>query len=511
MTLNLIINYAIQVLGTGLAFFLAFHSFQKRSIQLGDEPTLPQYFTRQNLYWLGIAIYCVFIAGTYFLLIYAWLPLYPLIDFVVETLSAVELVKLFTGLDGGKLIPLMAALSFLFFVFWESRFNPLLILRDTVYDTFAIPRKAVEVYNALRTSQLSNIDKKLKIQIADRLLIASIDPGDFEKSHTTVEYKWAHNSVLFDQIQSYANQVSYQRFFSEPSLRWGDICISYNAMSEQVAVWKEAEPHYTKTVNLIKGLDELVGLLCRLLACLVIFGSTSDKEVWDTVKRLGGNPNQLLLKHTYKYLLIFAAVTVTGIMLGREFSILVHNNLIYPDNPLAHFDDATFRWIVYALAMYVSPIALVLVARTYAYRSSHQESPRYYGFYILMMLIGFIVSTSASALILELTSQEWVDFNFLTGFINHMRWGILPALMCGFVAYQMDTPVDEAERTSSIIKGEVLRFVGWAVVALIVMLYATDGLTIEELHLRFTIVGTSIFVVGFLGMAARFKTVESGG
>ena len=54
----------------------------------------------------------------------------------------------------------------------------------------------------------------------------------------------------------------------------------------------------------------------------------------------------------------------------------------------------------------------------------------------------------------------------------------------------------------------VLRFLGWGSVAVIIMLYATDDLTIEEPNLRFTLVGTSFFVVGLLGAAARFKTAR---
>ena len=48
MTVELLINFAVQFLGTGAAFFLAYRSFQKRRIQLGDEPTLPQYFSPQK-------------------------------------------------------------------------------------------------------------------------------------------------------------------------------------------------------------------------------------------------------------------------------------------------------------------------------------------------------------------------------------------------------------------------------------------------------------------------------
>ncbi|WP_340123293.1 hypothetical protein [Methylobacter svalbardensis] len=507
MTTELLINFAVQFLGTGAAFFLAYRSFQKRRIQLGAEPTLPEYFIRRSTYWMGIASYCTFIAALYWLLTWQWLPLEPLVTLIVKNLRPGELVNLLNGLDGNTIIPLIAAGLLLFFIAWESRFNPLLILRDSIHDAFAIPTKAVEVYNALITSRLSAVDDRLKTQIGNRLLVPSIDPGDFEKFSSTVEYKWAHNCLLFDQIQNYANQSSFRRLFNEPSLKWGEICISYNAMSEKVAVWKEAEPHYTKTVKLIKELDQLTGLLCRLLAALVVFGSASENEIWATVKQLGGNVHEARLKHTYKYVLLFTAATAIGVMLGREISVSLHNAFLFPDKPLAHFDYTTLRWIVYAIAIYVLPIALVFISRTLAFRHQRGQSDRYYGFYMAVIIMGFIVSTTVSALILELTYYK-DSFSFLESFIKHMRWGILPALMCGFVAYRMDTPVSESETPGKLIMAATLRFLGWGSVAVIIMLYATGDMTIQETNLRFTLVGTAFFVVGLLGASARFKTAR---
>jgi hypothetical protein len=90
-----------------------------------------------------------------------------------------------------------------------------------------------------------------------------------------------------------------------------------------------------------------------------------------------------------------------------------------------------------------------------------------------------------------------------------MRWGILPALMSGFVAYRMDTPVNESETLGNLILNATLRFIGWGFVAVIIMLYATGDLTIQETDLRFNLVGTAFFVVGLLGASACFKTAKS--
>ncbi len=505
MTGEFLVNFVLQSLGIGAAFCLAYWSFHKRQIQLGAEPTLPQYFIRKSTYWTGIVSYCTLMAALYVLLTWRWLPLEPLVALIVQSLRSRELVNLLNGLDGDTIIPLIAAGLFLFFVAWESKFNPLLILRDSIHDAFAIPRKAGEVYNALIASRLSAIDDKLKGQIADRLLVPSVDAGDFDKSSATVEYKWAHNCFLFDQIQGYANQTSFRRLFNEPSLKWGEICISYNAMSEKVTVWKEAEPHYTKTVNLLKDLDHLTSLLCRLLAALVVFGSANEQDIWATVKQLGGNIHEARLKHTYKYVLIFMAATAIGVMLGREISVLLHNVFLFPEKPLPHFNFSTLRWIAYAIPIYVLPITLVFIARALTIRQQREQADLNYGFYMAMMVMGFLVSTTASTLILELTHYRRDHFNFLGSFIQHMRWGILPALMCGFVAYRMDTPVCESEALSKLVKTAVLRFLGWGSVAVIVMLYATDDLTIQESNLRFILVGTAFFVVGLLGASARFK------
>ena len=57
MTSELLINFVVQFLGTGVVFLLTYRSFQKRRIKLGEEPTLPQYFSRKSTYWIGMVSY----------------------------------------------------------------------------------------------------------------------------------------------------------------------------------------------------------------------------------------------------------------------------------------------------------------------------------------------------------------------------------------------------------------------------------------------------------------------
>lgn len=498
----------VQIIGILIASILAYRSFHRRSIQLGDEPTLPRYFTRQGIYWLGILSYCLSVALLFWLMIRWWLPVQPLVDLIGDHLNRGDMAGLFAGLDGIILLPWIAAIAFLLLITWESRLNPLLLFRDTVYDAFAIPRKAVEVFNMLRASRLSQMDTSLKEQIVSRLWVPSIELGDFDRSEATVEYKWAQNCVLFDTINAYANDDSYQRFFTEPSLKWGDICLSFNRSSEQVASWRKTPPHYTKTVKLLSDLDSLNRLLCRLLACILVYGSRSEQETLDAVTRLGALPRAARLKHTYKYMLTFAAAIVIAVMVGREFAVFLHNNFFFPTDKLKHFEFDTFRWIIYVVPLYLLPILLVFVGRITAVRTRASEEDRYYGFYLLMMAIGFLVSTAVSALILGLSADS-ENFNFLSSFVENMRWGLLPALMCGYVAYRMDTSVSDEEPKSIMVRDAVVRLLGWAVIAMVIMLYATDNLTVQEPNLRFTIVVATMFVVGFMGAVARFKLVSS--
>ena len=472
---------------------------------------MPEYFTRQRMYWIGLATYLALIAFIFLSLVNVWMPIAPLIYAVRQSVAAGDLSGLLARLDGGLLAPWIVAGAFIALVGFESRFNPLLIVRDAVLDVFAIPRKAVDVYNALRASSMSQIDMQTREEVISYLIADTLDVGDFDKTKESIEYKWARASLLYAKIQSYTRDPSYQRFFTEPSLRWGDICLLVNQSSEQLAVWKSQPPHYSKTMQVITDLNDLDRLLCRLLACLVIFGSPNEKQMWETVERLGGNPQRLKLKHTYKYVLSFTGALLIGVMVGREFAVVLER-AVDPQSTLQHFSFETLRWALYGLFIYVVPLAIVFASRIVADRTVTSEPERrYYGFYTLMILMGFVVSTTMSALVLGLagTAGEGAGFDFLQSVRFSNRWGILPALLCGYAAFQMDTPVSDDENKSQMVLLALVRFAVWGAIALVTMLYATDGLQQQDATLRFTIVVTTVFVVGALGAVTRFKTVSA--
>ncbi|MEM6640060.1 MAG: hypothetical protein AAF610_09165 [Pseudomonadota bacterium] len=499
-----------QTVGLIVACALAYWSFRRRSLSLGEEPTLPEYFTRQRMYWFGLATYLLVISFLFLALVNVWMPVGPLIDALRSGFADGNINEALRRLDGGLVAPWIAAGVFLVLVGVESRFNPLLIVRDAVLDVFAMPRKAVDVYNALRASRMSQIDLATREEVISYLIADTLDVGDFDKTRESIEYKWARASLLYAKIQSYARDESYQRFFTEPSLRWGDICLLVNESSEQLAVWKSQPPHYSKTMRVITDLNDLDRLLCRLLACLIIFGSPNERRMWETVRQLGGNPQRLKLKHTYKYLLTYAAALAVGVIVGRELAVLLQR-AVDPETVLSHFSFDTFRWILYGLFIYVMPVALVFISRIIADRTVTSEPERrYYGFYTLMLLLGFVVSTTMSALVLGLagTVGDASSFDFFQSVRFSNRWGILPALLCGYAAFQMDTPASDDETKSQMILLALIRFAAWSVVALIIMLYATDGLKTGAPTLRFNVIVTTVFVAGAMGAVTRFKTVN---
>src|SRR5262245_9926758 len=183
-----LVYHSLQVLGAVAAFLFAYRSFERRSIKLGEEPTLPRYFAPRGWYWLGIITYSIFMALVLLALISVWLPLRPLIDAVASNLAAHDPQGLLASLTSTALIPFIGAALFLFLLTFESRFNPVLLVRDAVYDMFAIPRKAHEVYNVLRTSRLAGVDAQVRAESLARLNAPSLDPGDFDKASDTVEY-----------------------------------------------------------------------------------------------------------------------------------------------------------------------------------------------------------------------------------------------------------------------------------------------------------------------------------
>ncbi|NNC54654.1 MAG: hypothetical protein HKO07_02900, partial [Pseudomonadales bacterium] len=101
-----------QLLGLTVACALAYWSFRRRSLSLGEEPTLPEYFTRRSMYWLGIATYCTLIALIFLAMVNLWMPIAPLLEASRGYLAQGDIEGLFARLDGALLLPWIAAAAF---------------------------------------------------------------------------------------------------------------------------------------------------------------------------------------------------------------------------------------------------------------------------------------------------------------------------------------------------------------------------------------------------------------
>jgi hypothetical protein len=93
------VSVFFQGLGLITACALAYWSFRRRSLSLGEEPTLPEYFTRQRMYWFGLVTYLLIIAFLFLALVNVWMPIAPLVDALREELGSGDLAALLARLD----------------------------------------------------------------------------------------------------------------------------------------------------------------------------------------------------------------------------------------------------------------------------------------------------------------------------------------------------------------------------------------------------------------------------
>jgi len=499
-------------LGTGLSLVLAARSFQHRLVQFAGQPALPRYLTRPKLYVVGLVSYSVLVLAFYVALILYWGPLADTFGPIVDKNTFVgKLVdRGTTGEPNKSLIPWLAAAVVLYLISWESKYNPLLIVREVIFDAVSIPRMAVNVYQSLRNAEFRNLNEVEIAAVLRAPTVTAVCAGDFKVNRNTVEYKWSHICYLLYSALKFADQPSYESVFGDEMMRWDSIRTDYLAVGSQVTAWKTDHPDYTETLGLIATLDDLTLRLYRLLACAAVFGNGNEKQVWDFVQEVTKSSAIPAPKDITPFVLLFTASILLTILIGRELSVAAYHQFIGPANDIPPWDANKMAWWAsISILLYIVPITLMFWIRNYFRQRFPFEGRRYWNLYLGFGAMAFGIA------ILSLPTTAGVGFDlsspvYWAKVTAGIQWGFLPALMCGYVAFRMDSIVPPAEPARRMIMTALARFTLCGATGLVVLTWASLVTVLPNSdHLSpsqtFVIVASGTLLVGVLGALSRFR------
>jgi hypothetical protein len=130
---------------------------------------------------------------------------------------------------------------------------------------------------------------------------------------------------------------------------------------------------------------------------------------------------------------------------------------------------------------------------------------RYWNLYIAFAVLAFAIAALTLPTISGLARFDLGSAAYWSGVQREIPWCILPGLLCGYVAYQMDTPVRPRETAREILRAGLARFGVSATVGVLVLGWAVlfTGVTPSQ---GFVIVVTGALLVGVLGAMSRFRT-----
>jgi len=502
----------LLLLGIGLSFILAARSFQLRRVQFAGQPALPRYLTRPNLYAVGLVAYSALAGLFYMALILYWGPLSETFGplFGDDNWVGQLLQKHGNGAPNQDLIPWLAAAVMLYLVQWESKYNPLLIIREFIFDAVSIPQRAVDVYQSLRNADFRTLADQEIAEVLTAPAVTAVGAGDFKLNRNTVEYKWAHISYLFFRALDFAERSSYESLFGDDMLRWESIRTDYATVANRVGDWKSSKepPHYTETLELIGTLEDLTQRLYRLLACVAVFGNGDEQATRSFIRDVTRALPAPAVRDLTPYLLLYIASILVTILVGREVSVALYHGLVGPAPDILQFDAVKMSWwSSVSILLYMLPIALMFLFRYHLKRTFPFDKARYWNLYVGFAALAFAIAvltlptiSSTAAVHFDLGSAA-----YWTGVQHAVPWGILPGLLCGYVAYQMDTPVPPRETQRQILAAALQRFGLSVAVGVLVLGWAVmfTGTTPSQ---GFVIVVTGSLLVGVLGSMSRFRT-----
>lgn len=510
-----------------LAGYLAWQAFERGEIVLEGTPTLPKYMTRRPAYYLGALGFSIASMLIYCIIVAFYKPFLPIIQFISTPLY--EFSKSLAEDDTltYPLILVLAGVLFVVLLRLESRFNPLLILRNVFYRGAAIPKKVrVLLYCAKNSMVTPENDRQAALEDD---LVRFVDLVDFDKDWNTIDRKWADTSHLFHWLRTQNRSGRHATFFEDLSLKWnskGDekgVKDRYLDLADSIGEIKKGESVLPTLKLIIDPLERVHADMCRVAACFLVYKNSNEMAIWNEAEDLGIHHGKVFVKNVLSGFVFYALAFVVSAYLGSALSFATYQILFGSPgtDPLSLLDPSIVNnWAIYSLLINGVPVFAVLLWRYFMFHFDPPQPGVYPQSYAWLSVTGFVIGAVTLSIAIKLM-EEGQQASLLEVLSSNFQWAILPAVYCAFIAWRMDMvrhlPDPAGTPASTRALHAAWERLEWgipcaAVSALVILVpcllikaeslppdYATIGLGM----LRWMIVGTASIIGLGVGLVAR--------
>jgi hypothetical protein len=510
---------SILIVMLGLLFARSFSGeVFERAVAASGVPTPTRYLVRRRPFFYGKIIYVCFCLGVYIFLLVFYQEIPALVELLPGAAKAqfAEYVAVIEDSSHPSLLVTTVALTTAFLQAVRNDFpgNVMYLFRSIVYSSISV----TFAYDRIRERILNG----LHVPAHDRQVLAS-DPAlgivlvHFNLPATDIRRQWAELAYMRRWVESTRALGPGHAIFTEASFDLSRSSNRFVALRELIRGYKIAPSDPDRQAAMAEILEELRHIYARYMSCLLLTLAGSRQSLHDLCRDAGIDPGPMAAENPIGYSAIYV-ITLAGAVVVGPYLFAAGYDLVTGTGADAAFlqqnMDFVHRWLIKGLAVYFSPIFVVLVIRYIAWRVSPVRSYASLVTYAWISICVFATSVLGGVLTSILSHIGPVDTEDVERFLwVSAPWSVGPALTCLYINYYLDRQADPAKEnivqtpaTFLIRLFSVLRFTAAIVVFSLLVVaqqhYAGNGWT--EQKTRVVVLGTVALITMSLCMVAQF-------
>jgi hypothetical protein len=292
------------------------------------------------------------------------------------------------------------------------------------------------------------------------------------------------------------------------ALKWRELDDSYQKLAPRFGTWRGSTAQdVDEAIEIYSAINALKEKHYRVIACLIVRLSGSEREIWQQLQRLSDDakpvPSNLTL-----YLICFCANLFATILVAREVSIFFYLHYISSQDKVTNLDvDRLKFWFLVSLLIYLPPIAFMFTFRSVLRNRFPFNAKRYW---LIYLSFGVFAFATTIFVLPELSfagdrplflSQEYFE-----RVSSKFWWGFMPCFLTGVIAFKMDSPASANDQWSVMFLDRIATAVICAFAGGLFSFLGAVGAANLSPGEKFVVVCTVTLLGLTSGWLSRFKT-----